>query len=466
MKQGQQLFLRFGAVALSGSILPLCFPPFGYWPFLLLVFPLLLLALRNTTPRYAFYLGMLHGMIGYGVALNWFFHIFGTAAVPLFAIMALFTALFGVLLNFVASRTRSTILYVFAAAILWTAVEFYRSELFFLRFPWITPGSALGPTRLSPITGVYGMSFLVVAASAALLHRKTIVTAVGLSLCILCLGFFRPHPVPPDQDRSITVTIVQSEDSSLQSYVALTQEARNESPDLIVWPEYALPYDVRRNETDLAVLTNLCAEMEAVLVVGTKTVVGPGDREWHNTALVLDHSCVLGEYYKARPVHFFNDGTPGHNFAPIKTALGSFATPICFDCDYSEVARRMTFLGAEFFAVPSFDAKSWSAKQHFQHALLFQLRAAENGRWLACAASSGVSQVIDPHGNVSAALPIMAPGTLTHRIDRRQNKTFFTHSGWLFPWLALLSSVVLLLYAVVLHIGAGHSRLTPRERGL
>ena len=72
-----------------------------------------------------------------------------------------------------------------------------------------------------------------------------------------------------------------------------------------------MPYDVRKNLDDFATLTNLCAEMDAVLVVGTQTAVGPRDRDWHNTALILDTRGVLGEYYKARPVHFFNDGIPG-----------------------------------------------------------------------------------------------------------------------------------------------------------
>jgi apolipoprotein N-acyltransferase len=189
--------------------------------------------------------------------------------------------------------------------------------------------------------------------------------------------------------------------------------------------------------------------MNVILVVGTKTIVGPEDRDWHNTALILDKRGVLGEYYKARPIHFFNDGIPGRQFDPIQTDLGAFATPICFDCDYSEVARRMVELGAEYFAVPSFDAESWSANQHLQHALLFRLRAAENARWLACAASSGISQIIDPHGNVHRSLPPMETGVLTYRIARSNRSTIFTRVGWLFPWLTLGCSAILLAYAAI-----------------
>ncbi len=441
--------MRLALVFLSAVLLPLCFPPLGWWPLVLLVFPCLFLASTNTTPGRAYHLGLLHGIIGYGITLHWFFHIFSVAAIALFVIMGFFTAVFCLLFNFFEKRVKSPLLNMLLAATLWTGIEFFRSELFFLRFPWITPGSSLGPTVLSPVLGVYGMSFLVVAASVGFMRRKTIPLALLLSLCITGMEVFRPGRAEPDETKGIAVAVVQSEDCMLESYVDLTRTVRKESPDLIVWPECALPYDVRKVADDFSVLTNLCAEMDAILVFGTRTVVGPGRKDWYNTALILDWHGVLGEYYKARPVHLFNDGIPGDEFEPIQTDLGAFSTPICFDCDYSEVTRKMVELGAEYFAVPSFDAQSWSAIQHFQHALLFELRAAETARWLACAASSGVSQIIDPHGNVHASLPPMETGVLTYRIGKSQHRTIFTRVGWLFPWLTLGCSVVLLAYAAI-----------------
>ena len=439
--------VQLGLVLLSASALPLCFPPFGWWPLMLAVLPLLFFATSNTTPRRAFYLGMLHGTVGYGATLYWFFHIFAAGAIPLFAILALFTAVFCLLFNFLTKQTKSAGVKVLMAATLWAAIEFYRSELFFLRFPWITPGSALGPTWLSPIVGVYGASFLVAAASAALIFRRTLPLGLFLSLTVVCLGLLRPAPLEADEGARISVAVVQSEDCLLRSYASLTRKAQEASPDLVVWPEYSLPYDVRKDEKDFAKLTSLCADLDAILVVGTQTVVGPGARDWYNTALVLNKSGVLGEYYKARPVHFFNDGIPGCSFVPIQTGLGALGTPICFDCDYTEVARRMAAHGAEYFAVPSFDAESWSANQHLQHAALFKLRAAENARWLACAASSGVSQIIDPHGSVHKSLPPMETGVLTYRIGKSDRITFFTRAGWLLPWVTVVCSICLLIYA-------------------
>ena len=69
---------------------------------------------------------------------------------------------------------------------------------------------------------------------------------------------------------------------------------------------------------------------------------------------------------------------------------------------------------------------------------LIRLRAAENGRWVVSAASSGVSQIVDPHGYVQASLPPMAEGVLTGRAGRVRGLTVYTRAGWLVPWAAVV----------------------------
>jgi len=118
---------------------------------------------------------------------------------------------------------------------------------------------------------------------------------------------------------------------------------------------------------------------------------------------------------------------------------------VCFDADYTELARRTVAAGADFLVVPSFDAASWSETQHLQHGALFRLRAAENGRWLACAASSGASQIIDPHGNVRNHLPLMTQGIMTGKITPSGERTFYNRFGWLFPWFTVAAAVLMVV---------------------
>jgi len=439
---------RLGLVVLSGGLLALCFAPIGWWPLVVVALPPLFLAMRGATAREAFYLGLGHGFVLYGATLSWLFGIFGAATVALLYILGFFTGIFCLLLRALNRRRWSPYATVLMIAALWTGVEFYRSEVFFLRFPWMSTGSSMGPTYLLPVVGVYGTTFLIVLAAAGLLYRKTWRMGMALSLALLAFGAFRPGRVEPAAEKSLTVTVVQSEEGFLETNAELARSTAGQQPDLVVWPEYSIRYDVRQRPSDMEKLKALCAELDATLVLGTKTIVGKGDRDWRSTALTMDADGVVGEYYKARPVPFFNDGIPGTEFDPIQTRLGPIGTAVCFDCDNTTVARDITARGAEFFAVPIFDAESWGPVQHVQHAALISLRAVENGRWFACAASSGVSQIIDPHGQIHAALPLMKPGATAARIERRTGLTVYTRFGWLLPWIALGITVGFTLLAI------------------
>jgi apolipoprotein N-acyltransferase len=233
---------------------------------------------------------------------------------------------------------------------------------------------------------------------------------------------------------------LQYEEVSLTRFLDATKRLPIEVHH-VVWPEYAVPYDVRANKHDWAALQELCRERNITLTLGTQTR-RKNQAMWFNTALTLDATGVLGEHYKAHPVHFFDDGTPGTTALPVNTPHGRIGTPICFDCDYEGIVRGMTAAGSEAFIVPMMDAESWSKRQHDQHAELFRIRACENGRWFFVCGTSGVSQVIDPLGRVHARLPAMEQGVLTGEIRRETRLTIYTRWGWLTPWCLLGTAAV------------------------
>jgi apolipoprotein N-acyltransferase len=194
--------------------------------------------------------------------------------------------------------------------------------------------------------------------------------------------------------------------------------------DAVVWPEYALG-DI--DERDLAVAHEMAGGDRVFVASGSESRDGVEG----NTAITFAGGEVVGRHIKNHPVHFFSDGVAGEVAEPVKTRFGKAGTPICFDCDHQDVVRKMTAAGAEFFLIPSLDAIHWSARQHEQHGMLFRHRAAENGRWLAVASSSGVTQIIDPRGHVRDRLPLMDEGTLVGEISRVRHRTLFQWGGWL-----------------------------------
>lgn len=313
-------------------------------------------------------------------------------------------------------------------ALAWCAMEFIRCELMPLRFPWMSAGLALEPWPLVSWIGVYGLGLVIALTVAGTLQ---VGWKVMWLLPVLIIGWLLEMRLIKAPE--VPVALVQAETAPLSSYLALSEKTAV-TAKLIVWPEYAVPKDVRAT-SDLATIQALAAKRNAIFVFGTQT--GLGGAKWQNTALTIDGSRVLGEHGKHHTVHLFNDGETGPTMSAIDTPLGRLGTPVCFDCDFQDVVRRMTLDGAEFFAVPSMDAAHWGEKQHIQHAQFFRLRAAENRRAFIVAASSGVSQIITPNGHRSQQLPAMVEGVLDGTITPQTDITFFTRFGWLTPWLAM-----------------------------
>ena len=447
MNRGSSMFCNILLAVLSGACYALAFPPTG-WRILIVVGVggLLYISWSNSS-RNAFRLGLLHGLVAYGIGLSWLYELFSSAAFALFCVMAIFHGLFALFLGRASAIGWSGWKWALFAAANWGAWEFVRAELFPLRFPWMTVGLAVGPNAVLPMIGVYGVGMVVVFAIALACARKWIPSLLFFSGLALSIFLFPKFEGSASRNSStVSVAAVQMEERVLEDYLRAT-EALPAEVQYVVWPEYAIYHDVRSHEKDWAKLVSLCREKSITLTLGTRDL---SERDaWRNIALTMDGGGELGVHQKVHTVHFFDDGMPGESTLPVETSHGRVGTPICFDCDYEGVIRRMTSAGAEMFMIPVMDHRSWTARQHEQHGELFRIRAAENGRWMMVCATSGASKVIDPHGHVHEKLAAMEEGVLLGRLTETQTLTVYTRFGWLFPWLVfgtgLLACLVVFL---------------------
>jgi apolipoprotein N-acyltransferase len=426
---------RSGKIALtvvSAGLGILVFEPFAWWPLALVAWIPLLAVLRSASPREGFYLGLLHGFLLFGGTLSWVWSIFGRVSIGLWGILALFTAFSSLIV--VLMPKRSPAVSALLVATVWAGVEFFRSELFTLAFPWVTPGTGLPPNWFTPIVGVYGISLLVFFGNALIFSHQKTGAALLLTLGIGVMTFFKSA----DPEKVVRVLLVQDE-TAIVSKMRDASEPLVEEVDAVVWPEYSLSdFD----DDDLTAALALAGNRRVFVASGMETRKG----ETGNTAFTISKDGVVGRHIKNHPVHFFSDGIKGQTADPVETMHGKAGTPICFDCDHQDVIRKMTANGAEYFLIPSMDAMSWSARQHEQHGALFQHRAAENGRWLAVASTSGVTQFIDPHGQVRSRLPLMDEGTLVGEVGRLENRTVFQWGGWLIGPMALSATALVVLW--------------------
>jgi apolipoprotein N-acyltransferase len=87
------------------------------------------------------------------------------------------------------------------------------------------------------------------------------------------------------------------------------------------------------------------------------------------------------------------------------TGAGRVGVAICFDFDFAHTSRQLVWNGAELLVVPTYDAADWGAAQHLQHSAMTTARAVEHRRAVVRAASSGISQIVDPDGALLAQVP-------------------------------------------------------------
>ena len=109
-----------------------------------------------------------------------------------------------------------------------------------------------------------------------------------------------------------------------------------------------------------------------------------------------------------------------------------FNTLICYESVYPDLVAAFVRKGAEFIALITID--SWWAKMSgaYQHQRFTILRAIENRRWVARCAVGGISCYVDPYGHVYDATELFTQATLSRRIGRSNELTFYSmHGDWL-----------------------------------
>jgi apolipoprotein N-acyltransferase len=431
----------------AGALLAAGFPPY-HLPFLLpFGIATLLAQLQDVTARAAAYIGLACGAVYFGATLFWLANLFGAAAISLCAIAAAFIMLFAVLYTSLHRRLPGLPPWALAA-VAWTGIEYYRSELFALNFGWVGLGYGLVGARLPELMaswfGSYGLTLGIVTLAALLpacLRRghRGILAALGLlALWAITIAVPTTRQVP---DRSLKVRLVQAGSDDEDSFFALSRAVPDQPVDVVVWPEYSFSSDPRRDARLWQRLREVPRANHAHFVFGAKDVLDPqNEAAFRNTAFVLDpRGELIGRHVKNHTVHFVRDGVAGKIARAIPTALGKLGIAICFDMDYPDVARRLAEDGAEVFLVANMDPLEWGPVQRAQHSLMFRMRAVECGRWLARADVAGGTSVVAPNGRVMEHVTTSEPVKLDVRVGRATGKTPYVRGGWRFGQACLLA---------------------------
>jgi apolipoprotein N-acyltransferase len=422
--------------------------------------------------------------------------------------LAVYSAVLFAVTGWVMRTTRLSLLFVFP--VLWTALEWIVGHQGDFRFPWLGLGTSLTgyPTavQLADIVGARGVTWLLVLANVALAlawrhraaRRQAAVLAggVGLGLVVALLyGVVRERTL--DLRAAGKVTVVQpnigyeekweqaQQDSIVNGLLNLTAEAlmaeepllegtELRDPDLVVWPEAAVPGYFQQNPVWLVLVKEFSATTRTSILLGALDFAQTEDGrvEFYNAAYLFNDWGVWNRYpvYHKRylvpitervPIagprwirsRFFGGFTPGTAlpvYEPRKRGSDRtlhFGVLICYESAFEKLARGYRRGGAEFLVNITNDAWFGRTLGPYQHAAHLVMRAIENRVGIARAANSGISAFVDPLGREHQRTALEVRTFETREILTAEGLTLYTRLGDWAGTLSLLATALLVGYA-------------------
>jgi apolipoprotein N-acyltransferase len=366
--------------------------------------------------RRAFYLGLTTGFLCAATQAFFFWEVFGPAAVVLWIVFGFWIGLFTAIVCGCIRRWGKTKT-IWLIPTVWTGLEYFRSELYYLKFSWLNVGYAFPNFPLVPVDvfGMYGVGFLVFLIVAIFSHRNPVkkfwinlswivlVLLIPAALFLMFIAAARhERPFPP-----LKIVGIQMEfpPENIIPKMLNNALAKNTNAPIFVLSEYTLEGPVPDS------LKNWCRNNSRFLIVGGKDFVT--NQIYYNTVFVVGtNGEIVFKQAKSVPIQFFADGLPAQKQEVWNSPWGKIGICICYDLSYTRVTDRLVKEGTQLLIVPTMDVDEWGRHEHELHARVAPVRAAEYGIPIFRVASSGISQAVLYNGDVVAKTSIPGNGDI------------------------------------------------------
>ncbi len=505
----------------SGILMTLSFPRAEIsWLAYVALVPLLYALRRPTRKVSPFSCGLITGVTFYLGTIYWLtLTMENYGGVPrwlsmlILLLFSLYLALYmGVFAWAVVRLSRLTIPVVLTAPCLWVALEYGRGHLL-TGFPWALLGYSqyrnLPVIQVSDITGVYGVSFIIVLVNAALFQSlfamrhwraegsKSQIRGMALALlaAIFCLaaalgyGAWRMEQSRDmEPQRFLRVGVVQGNieqnqkwdplyrDTIIAAHTRLTRELAMEKPDLIIWPEASVPFYFMAERNYQTQLLTLIDDMGINLLFGSPDMrVEKEKQNFYNSVFLVSpgsalkgsydkiHLVPFGEYIPLRRALFFlnpiieqiGDMTPGREITLMEVDQAVLGTPICYEIVLPHLVRHFVLKGADVLATLTNDNWFGRSSAPYQHFSMAVFRAVENRVPVVRSANSGISGVIAPDGRITKETALFVEDAFAASLPLfNRPLSFYTRFGDLFAWVCIAGSLLMMIAPYVFSKGA------------
>lgn len=423
-----------------------------------------------------FLIGLVHGLSLYLLLLPWIGEFVGAMPyVALSIVLALFSGGFGVFATLCLRKPRGILWYAF----IYVAVEYLRSNYPFGGFAWVRLawGQINGPlAQLASYGGPALVTFTTVIVSLSLVclavRRSKSAIAVLLVVGVAAGSAWLTNGQEEDTGR-VRVAAIQGNvprmglDFNAQRRAVLANHVRetqklgsDNNADIIIWPENSSDVNPFTDVEAADLIDEALRTTQRPILVGTITREEDGPK---NTMVVMDPDSGAGDKHNKKFLQPFGEYMPWRDFfrmiTPMVDMAGNF-TPgtgtgvvrmnaeslgravalgvvTCYEVAFDAAGRDAVLNGAEILTTPTNNATFGFTDMTYQQLAMSRMRALELDRAVVVAATSGVSALVQPDGEVTAKTQIFEPATLQDSMPLRDSITVAARYG-LYVELALV----------------------------
>ena len=537
--QERTLFQLCFAV-MSGFLLGFSFPPSPFYSLAYIAFiPFFYIFAHfgsyNQVAKYSylfllvFHLLTVYWTGGYSVGKDIWMMTAGSAVIFLHPILFLPF----ILASFFIRKRLGIVPGLIAFAMFWTSFEYLHS-LGEYSFPWLTIGNSqaydLNRIQIIEYSSIYGLTLLIFAfnilaflvlwkiANSIWKFRLLSMSAVLALLVALyfgpvlygkwiikkesiesgktvCVGVIQPNFDPWDKWGGGSREKWDSYFYQFNTYIEETKKLARYKPDIIFWPETAIPFPILlpRYLTYLSTLQLLVDTLQLPIFTGLPTIEyfdslnAPATAqrmsgtdifaESYNSAIFVQPKCLPGPIHKKSILVPFAERIPYaetfrflieplkwnvgisswgkgedtliYTLPLIRKGISKFSGMICYESSYPNYVREFVKRGAEFLVVITNDSWWGNTSGAYQHASFASLRAVETRRWVVQCANGGISLIVDPTGTMHMVTSLYSKTRFVSDIYLRSEMTFYVKYGDFIAQLCLTASVMILIAAVM-----------------
>ena len=457
-------------------------------------------------PLRAFRLGLAAGLVYFIGTIYWTSTVVGTygqlatpvavfAMLLLAAYLALYPAVAALATSLLIARTGAVGLFFAPAA--WVATEFLRGFLFG-GFPWVPLGNSqvtvLPVAQLASLLGVYGLSALVVFVNAGIAYallttgQRRIRAVAAVAVVLVAIAGWGTRRIADGahtrEGTPIRVGLVQGNiEQELKwrpdqarriftTYIAMTRDVVRRGAQYVIWPESSTPFTFESHPEGERAMRDLAREVKVPILFGSdQALTGAGgvvDRHYNAAFQLAPDGMTSAVYRKIHLVPFgefvpmadvltffpplvqtlagFAPFTPGDSTIMLPVAGHRASTAICYEVVYPSLVREAVTGGSELLTTITNDAWYGHSSAPYQHFAMAAMRAIEHGRYMARAANTGISGVVDPYGRVVAQSAIFEQVGLVEEVRFLTGRTVYTAIGDVVAYVSMAIIVLAFIF--------------------